>query len=82
VGELSWQVKWRPDQSVVSVNEFLASRWKNPNDNVGIKLMTSHRLFSDSYWYWLSIGALVGFDILFNFLYTLALHYLDPLGNP
>jgi hypothetical protein len=39
--------------------------------------MTSRGLFSDSYWYWLSIGALVGFNILFNFLYTLALHYLD-----
>lgn len=69
-------------QNGIAVNEFLASRWQKPNDNVGVKLMTSRGLFSDSYWYWLSIGALVGFNILFNFLYTLALHYLDPLGKP
>eukprot|EP00253_Pinus_taeda_P036218 PITA_36218 len=69
-------------QNGIAVNEFTATRWQKPNDNVGVNLMRSRGLFPDSYWYWLSIGALLGFNILFNILYTLALHYLDPLGKP
>ncbi|XP_057823291.2 pleiotropic drug resistance protein 1 [Cryptomeria japonica] len=67
-------------QNGIAVNEFLASRWQK--DNIGVQLMHSRGLFSDDWWYWLSIGALCGYNILFNVLYTAALHYLDPLGKP
>ncbi|GLJ18633.1 hypothetical protein SUGI_0332060 [Cryptomeria japonica] len=69
-----------PEMILKAVNEFLASRWQK--DNIGVQLMRSRGLFSDDWWYWLSIGALCGYNILFNVLYTAALHYLDPLGKP
>ncbi|KAH9331698.1 hypothetical protein KI387_003806, partial [Taxus chinensis] len=67
-------------QNGIAVNEFLASRWLK--ENIGVQLLHSRGLFSDSWWYWLSIGVLFGYNVLFNVLYTLALHYLDPLGKP
>uniref|UniRef100_A0A0D6QSH6 ABC transporter domain-containing protein n=1 Tax=Araucaria cunninghamii TaxID=56994 RepID=A0A0D6QSH6_ARACU len=69
-------------QNGIAVNEFLASRWNKPGNDVGIQLLKSRGLFSDNWWYWLSIAALIGYNFLFNFLYTMALHYLNPLGKP
>eukprot|EP01018_Ginkgo_biloba_P026509 Gb_37006 [translate_table: standard] len=68
-------------QNGISVNEFLATRWQKPNDNVGVRLLEGRGIFPHSYWYWLAVGALLGYNVLFNFLYTLALHYLNPLGS-
>ncbi|GLJ26511.1 hypothetical protein SUGI_0512680 [Cryptomeria japonica] len=69
-------------QNGIAVNEFLASRWQKETENVGVKLLHSRGLFSDNWWYWLSVGALFGYAVLFNVLYTVALHYLEPLGKP
>ncbi|GLJ18676.1 hypothetical protein SUGI_0333120 [Cryptomeria japonica] len=67
-------------QNGIAVNEFLASRWQK--ENIGIRLMHSRGLFSNDWWYWLAVGALCGYNFLFNVLYTVALHYLNPLGKP
>ncbi|KAH9293069.1 hypothetical protein KI387_041723 [Taxus chinensis] len=67
-------------QNGIAANEFLASRWAK--DNIGVQLLHSRGLFSNNWWYWLSIAALVGYNVLFNVLYTLALRYLDPIGKP
>ncbi|GJM93273.1 hypothetical protein PR202_ga09818 [Eleusine coracana subsp. coracana] len=32
-------------------------------------------------WYWIATGALLGFTILFNVMFTLSLMYLSPLGK-
>lgn len=76
-------------QNAIAINEFLAPRWDAPNvdptldvNTIGRAILKSRGLFSDSYWYWLSIGALSGFIILFNVLFTIALANLDPLGKP
>ncbi|KAH9313294.1 hypothetical protein KI387_028329, partial [Taxus chinensis] len=69
-------------QNAIAVNEFLASRWQKPGNKVGTKLLESRGLFTQSYWYWMSLGVLAGYAIIFNILYTLALAYLDPLGRP
>ncbi|TXG75396.1 hypothetical protein E1A91_1Z018500v1 [Gossypium mustelinum] len=34
--------------------------------------------FPDSYWYWIGVGGLIGFVLLFNFVFTVALTYLAP----
>ncbi|RVW77638.1 ABC transporter G family member 40 [Vitis vinifera] len=47
----------------IMVNEFLAKSWRH-----------SHGFFTESYWYWLGVGAQIGFLIDFNICYT----YLDP----
>ncbi|XP_059077764.1 pleiotropic drug resistance protein 1 [Cryptomeria japonica] len=73
-------------QNAIAVVEFLANRWQKvrigPGNNIGTTLLESRGLFAESYWYWMAIGVLVGYAIIFNLLYTLALAYLDPLGRP
>nr|XP_051204058.1 ABC transporter G family member 48-like isoform X1 [Lolium perenne] len=75
-------------QNAISVNEFLATRWASPNNDtsidaptVGKAILKSRGLFTDDSGFWLSIGALIGFTILFNILFILALTYLSPSGS-
>ncbi|KAL9176954.1 hypothetical protein ABFS82_01G027200 [Erythranthe guttata] len=73
-------------QSAASVNEFLGPSWdkKAGNDttlSLGEKLLTVRSLFPDDHWYWIGVGALLGYTILFNTLFTVFLTLLNPLGN-
>ena len=34
-------------------------------------------MFVDGYWYWICVGALMGFSLLFNICFIMALVYLD-----
>ncbi|XP_077242370.1 pleiotropic drug resistance protein 1-like [Tasmannia lanceolata] len=65
-------------QNAIAVNEFLAIRWNEG----GKQLLQLKGLFTEEKWYWIGVGALVGYNILFNILYTLALGYLNPLDTP
>ncbi|PKI43561.1 hypothetical protein CRG98_036053, partial [Punica granatum] len=73
-------------QNAIAVNEFLGQRWgqvpPNSTDSLGVMVLKSRGLFVEARWYWISVGALIGYILLFNFLFTLALRYLDPLGKP
>ncbi|KAK2996819.1 hypothetical protein RJ639_026085 [Escallonia herrerae] len=70
-------------QNAVAINEFLSERWSTPMPNgsaqptVGKTLLKEMALFVDEYWYWISIGALFGFSVLFNILFIVALTYLN-----
>ncbi|KAL6980153.1 ABC transporter G member 32 [Sarracenia purpurea var. burkii] len=44
-------------------------------------LLKARSLFPESYWFWIGVGALFGYTILFNILFTLSLAYLNPLGH-
>ncbi|WCJ19069.1 ABC transporter G family member 39 [Euphorbia peplus] len=75
-------------QNAIAINEFSDERWGAPNpdpnyseDTVGKVLLKMRGMFVEEYWYWISIAALVGFSLLFNILFVLALTYLDPLGD-
>ncbi|KAM7471717.1 hypothetical protein LguiA_009900 [Lonicera macranthoides] len=46
---------------------------------LGIVILKSRGLFAEAYWYWIGVGASIGFAVLFNFLLTLALTYLRSL---
>ncbi|KAL6656651.1 hypothetical protein ACP70R_004431 [Stipagrostis hirtigluma subsp. patula] len=74
--------------NAISVNEFLASRWAIPNTDRSIDAPTIGRAilkfkgyFTGQWGYWLSIGAMIGFTILFNVLFLCALTFLSPSGN-
>ncbi|KAJ0007315.1 hypothetical protein Pint_29985 [Pistacia integerrima] len=74
-------------QNALVVNEFLGHGWKKivpiySTEPLGVAVMKSRGFFPYSYWYWIGAGALVGFTLLFNFGYTLALTFLDPFGKP
>ncbi|KAH9724095.1 ABC transporter G family member 37 [Citrus sinensis] len=68
----------------LTVNEFLAPRWEkviSGNTTAGMQTLESRGLNFDSSFYWISIGALIGFTILFNAVFILALTFLKPPGK-
>eukprot|EP00253_Pinus_taeda_P009158 PITA_09158 len=72
-------------ENAISVNEMLAPRWMisaENTTNLGVSALKSRNIFPQAYWYWIGVAALLGFSILFNVLFTLALAYLKPLGKP
>ena len=44
---------------------------------VGKVLLKARGFFTDDYWFWICIGALFGFSLLFNILFIAALTYLN-----
>lgn len=73
--------------NAISVNEFTASRWDKPaspgsTDRLGDVILRAFGQHVEAYWYWLGIGALLGFYVLFNFGFTLSLGYMPALGKP
>lgn len=44
---------------------------------VGKLLLKSRGFFTVNYWYWICIGALIGFTILFNILFIAAIQFLN-----
>ncbi|WJX31315.1 ABC transporter G member 31 [Trifolium repens] len=73
-------------QRAISINEFTATRWTEPSalgtDTVGHNILKSFNLPIEDYWYWLSLGVLALYTLIFNILTTLALTYLNPLRKP
>ncbi|KAJ8616199.1 hypothetical protein MRB53_035571 [Persea americana] len=68
----------------ITVNEFRAPRWRKvspgpENISVGEQIMRRRGLLFEGYFYWISLGALFGFFVLFNIVSTIALTYL---GRP
>ncbi|KAK9991985.1 hypothetical protein SO802_026970 [Lithocarpus litseifolius] len=65
----------------IALNEFLAPRWQKVskgNMTIGMGVLTTHGLNFDGYFYWISLGALFGFTILFDIGFILALTYIKP----
>ncbi|KAF2323288.1 hypothetical protein GH714_034464 [Hevea brasiliensis] len=73
-------------QNAIVVNEFLGHSWshvlQNSTEPLGVQVLKSRGFFTEAYWYWLGLGALCGFTLLFNFLYTAALTFLNEFSNP
>ncbi|XP_030440182.2 pleiotropic drug resistance protein 1-like isoform X2 [Syzygium oleosum] len=74
-------------QNAIVVNEFLGSSWdkippnSSSNEPLGIQVLKSRGFFTEAYWYWIGVGALLGFVILFNFGFSVALALLNPFGK-
>ncbi|XP_022962387.1 ABC transporter G family member 35-like [Cucurbita moschata] len=73
--------------NAIGVNEMFAPRWMNrlASDNktpLGLAVLKNFDIFQDKNWFWIGVGALLGFTILFNVLFTLSLMYLNPPGRP
>ncbi|XP_073025690.1 LOW QUALITY PROTEIN: pleiotropic drug resistance protein 1-like [Primulina eburnea] len=73
-------------QNAIAVNEFLGKSWRHVPDgsteSVGVSVLKSRGIFPEARWYWIGVGAIIGYTFLFNFLVTLALTYLNPFGRP
>ncbi|XP_024991416.1 pleiotropic drug resistance protein 2-like isoform X2 [Cynara cardunculus var. scolymus] len=75
-------------QNAIMINEFLDDRWKTPNPDprineptVGKVLLSSRGMFKMAYMYWVCVGALCVFSLIFTILFILALTYLNPFGD-
>lgn len=47
------------------------------NDTIGHNVLQAHKLPTHDYWYWLGVCVLLAYSVLFNYLLTLALAYLN-----
>ncbi|KAL8260853.1 hypothetical protein R6Q59_024902 [Mikania micrantha] len=67
----------------IAVNEFLGHQWRTPWDNttLGRSNIKSVGFFAESYWYWISVAALIGFILVFNLCFALSLAFLNPYGK-
>ncbi|KAI7730029.1 hypothetical protein M8C21_019980 [Ambrosia artemisiifolia] len=75
-------------QNAIAINEFLDDRWNTPNPDprinestVGRVLLSSRGMFKSDYMFWICIGALVAYSLMFTVFFILALTYLNPLGD-
>ncbi|XP_066355710.1 ABC transporter G family member 41-like [Miscanthus floridulus] len=65
-------------------NEFLAPRWIKftvSGVTLGRRILTDRGLNFSSYFYWISIGALIGFILLFNIGFAVGLTIKKPPGT-
>uniref|UniRef100_A0A0E0LUI1 ABC transporter domain-containing protein n=1 Tax=Oryza punctata TaxID=4537 RepID=A0A0E0LUI1_ORYPU len=71
--------------NAIAVNEFLGHKWnrlvQGTNTTLGIEVLKSRGMFTEAKWYWIGVGALFGYVIVFNILFTIALGYLKPSGK-
>eukprot|EP00271_Cylindrocystis_brebissonii_P020897 TRINITY_DN71_c0_g1_i2.p1 TRINITY_DN71_c0_g1~~TRINITY_DN71_c0_g1_i2.p1 ORF type:complete len:1380 (-),score=255.02 TRINITY_DN71_c0_g1_i2:202-4341(-) len=75
----------------VAQNEFMAARWQSvvappstlwpANTSLGNAIMIARGIHLDPAWFWIDVGALVGFTVLFNIAIMLALTFLKPLAT-
>ncbi|XP_020576479.1 ABC transporter G family member 45-like isoform X2 [Phalaenopsis equestris] len=75
-----WSSPLTYGQNAVALNEFLDERWSkkidgNNNETIGEVFLRSRGLLTQWHWYWISIGALVGFSLIFNILTIFAFEY-------
>ncbi|KAJ7972576.1 Pleiotropic drug resistance ABC transporter [Quillaja saponaria] len=73
-------------QNALVNNEFLGKSWRhvlpNSTEPLGIEVLKSRGFYIHAYWYWIGVGALIGFIFLFNIGSSIALTYLNPFGKP
>ncbi|CAL5199946.1 unnamed protein product [Lathyrus oleraceus] len=71
--------------NALSVNEMSAPRWSKPSSDgstsLGVATLNIFDVYSNKNWYWIGVGALIGFTVLYNVLFTLSLMYLNPIGK-
>ncbi|KAI3770699.1 hypothetical protein L6452_01840 [Arctium lappa] len=68
----------------LALNEFLSPRWNKmmpTNTTIGLQILQSRGLDFDGYYFWISLGALFGFAMLFNIGFIFALSYLKAPGT-
>ncbi|GLT42698.1 hypothetical protein SLA2020_166840 [Shorea laevis] len=77
----------------IVVNEFLAPRWQqfmftrhchlpgSSNETLGHQILRQMGLNFKAYYYWISVAALIGFWMIYNIAFTLALSHLKPPGR-
>ncbi|KAF7030619.1 hypothetical protein CFC21_042129 [Triticum aestivum] len=70
----------------LAVNEMDSPRWLDQSiadgRPLGVAVLENAGVFTGKEWYWIGAGALLGFTVVFNVLFTLSLMYLNAIGKP
>lgn len=62
----------------LSSNALLLSLQSSDNStSLGLAVLEIFDIFTDPNWYWIGVGGILGFTVLFNILVTLALTFLN-----
>ncbi|KAL5975200.1 hypothetical protein ACLOJK_031879 [Asimina triloba] len=56
---------------------FGTTVWNNTNMSLGKAVLKARSMFPQSYWYWIGVGALLGYAAIFSALLTFSLAYLN-----
>ncbi|XP_078438732.1 pleiotropic drug resistance protein TUR2-like [Wolffia australiana] len=75
-----WSSPMMYAETAISVNEFLGHSWSMVVDVTGQTLgeafLRIRGIYVDKNWYWIGVGALIGYTLLFNVLFILFLEWL------
>ncbi|XP_061343431.1 pleiotropic drug resistance protein 1-like isoform X2 [Gastrolobium bilobum] len=78
-----WLSPMMHGENAIVNNEFLGKSWRhvlsNSTEPLGVEILKSRGFSTQSYWYWIGVGVLIGYTLLFNFGFVLALTYLNPI---
>ncbi|WCJ40642.1 ABC transporter G family member 40 [Euphorbia peplus] len=81
-----WMSPMMYAQNAIVVNEFLGQSWShvlpNSTEPLGLKILKSRGFFTEAYWYWIGVGAMLGFILVYNVFYILALTLLGAFDKP
>ncbi|KVH94078.1 hypothetical protein Ccrd_003864 [Cynara cardunculus var. scolymus] len=75
---LLYQVQW----SNKNPNTTTLQKLTGTNTTVGYSVLHYHSLPTDDNWYWLGVGVLLLYALVFNIIVTLTLAYLNPGNQP
>ncbi|XP_042482887.1 pleiotropic drug resistance protein 1-like, partial [Macadamia integrifolia] len=70
---------------LMGLGGFILSRamvQSNSTESLEVAVLNSRAFFTEACWYWIGVGALIGYVFLFNGLSILAVSYLNPFGKP
>uniref|UniRef100_A0ACD5VXW8 Uncharacterized protein n=1 Tax=Avena sativa TaxID=4498 RepID=A0ACD5VXW8_AVESA len=80
-----WASPLQYAMNAITVNEFLGHKWnkvvQGSSGILGVDVLKSRGFFTEAKWYWIGAGALLGYVLVFNILFTIALSYLKPFGK-
>ncbi|KAH9724818.1 ABC transporter G family member 40 [Citrus sinensis] len=68
-------------QNAIVANEFFGHSWRkfttNSTESLGVQVLKSRGFFPHAFWYWIGLGAMIGFVLLFNIGFTLSPTFLN-----
>ncbi|KAL8536981.1 hypothetical protein ACS0TY_012240 [Phlomoides rotata] len=75
-----WSSPMMYAQNAILVNEFTGHSWSKSifGTKLGVLVLESRGFFPQAHWYWIGVGASIGFTLLFNILNVVSLTYLNP----
>ncbi|KAK1306546.1 Pleiotropic drug resistance protein 6 [Acorus calamus] len=77
----SWLLLLMKRNSFIYIFKFIQKVGNYSSESLGEVILKARGLIPEAYWYWIGVGALFVYTIIFNVLFTIFLAYLNPLGK-